>query len=162
IATLVHRRGILDTPEAVGDLISAVHLALDHERLRAEALTQLNDLRSSGGRILTAADEERRRLERDLHDGAQQRLIGPALTLRFFRSRATTAQTDLDLAESEVRQAIDDVRHIARGLYPVVLRESGLAAAVAALAEQRLLRIGDISQQRYPAVVESTVYRFVA
>lgn len=162
IATLVHRHGILDTPEAVGDLVSAVHLALENERLRAEALSQLAHLRSSGGRILTAGDEERRRLERDLHDGAQQRLIGLALALRLLRSRATIAKNDLDLAEFEVREAIDEIRHIARGLYPVVLRESGLAAALAALAEQRLLRIGDVPETRYPAVVESTAYRLVA
>ena len=162
LALLVHRRGILDTPEAVGDLVSAVHLALEHERLRAEALSQLADLRSSGGRILAAGDHERRRLERDLHDGAQQRLIGLALALRLLRSRATTAKNELELAESEIRQAIDDLRHVARGLYPIVLRESGLAAAIAALAEHRLLRIGDLPQTRYPAVVESTAYRLVA
>lgn len=162
IATLVHRHDILDTPEAVGELVSAVHLALENERLRAEALTQLADLRSSGGRILAAGDDERRRLERDLHDGAQQRLIGLALALRLLRSRATIAKNHLDLAESEVREAIDDLRRVARGLYPVVLRESGLAAAIAALAEHRLLRIGDVPDTRYPTVVESTAYRLVA
>jgi signal transduction histidine kinase len=99
IAMLVHRRGILDTPEAIGDLVSAVYLALENERLRAEALTQLADLRSSGARILSAGDEERRRLERDLHDGAQQRLIGLALAMRLLRSRATTAKNHLDLAD---------------------------------------------------------------
>jgi len=162
IAMLAHRRGILDTPEAVGELISAVYLALENERLRAEALTQLADLRSSGSRILTAGDEERRRLERDLHDGAQQRLIGLALAMRLLRSRATTAKNRLDLAESEVREAIDDLRRVASGLYPVVLRDSGLAAAFAALAEHRLLRIGDVPETRYPTVVESTAYRLVA
>ena len=161
IAVLVHRRGILDTPEAVGELIVAVHLALENERLRAEALTQLADLRSSGGRILIAGDEERRRLERDLHDGAQQRLIGLALAIRLLRSRATTAQNHLDLAATEVREAIDDLRRVARGLYPVVLRESGLAAALAALAEHRLLRIGDVPEIRYSTLVESTAYRLV-
>jgi signal transduction histidine kinase len=162
IAMLMHRRGILDTPEAVGELVSAVYLALENERLRAEALTQLADLRSSGIRILTVGDEERRRLERDLHDGAQQRLIGLALAMRLLRSRATTSKDHLDLAESEVREAIDDLRGVARGLYPVVLRESGLGAALAALAEHRLLRIGDVPETRYPTVVESTAYRLVA
>ncbi|MGY2876534.1 signal transduction histidine kinase [Marmoricola sp. URHA0025 HA25] len=162
IAVLAHRHGILETPEAVGELVSAVYLALENERLRAEALTQLTDLRSSGSRILTAGDEERRRLERDLHDGAQQRLIGLALAMRLLRSRATTGKSHLDIAESEVREAIDDLRRVASGLYPVVLRESGLAAAFAALAEHRLLRIGDIPGTRYPTVVESTAYRLVA
>jgi signal transduction histidine kinase len=106
-------------------------------------------------------DEERRRLERDVHDGAQQRLIGLALAMRLLRSRATTAKEQVDLAESEIREAIDTLRRVASGLYPVVLRESGLAAAFAALAERRLLRIGDIPQTRYPTVVESTAYRLV-
>ena len=162
IAVLEHRRGILDTPEAVGELVSAVHLALENERLHAKALAQLADLRSSGSRILTAGDDERRRLERDLHDGAQQHLLGLALALRLLQSKATTGETDLNLAESEIREAIAELRRIARGLYPVVLRESGLAAALAALAEHRLLRIGDLPKTRYPAVVESTVYRLVA
>jgi len=158
----VRRRGILETPEAVAELVSAVHLALDNERLHAEALTQLVGLQSSGSRILAAGDEERRRLERDLHDGAQQRLLGLALALRLLRSTATTGKIELDLAESEVREAIAELRNIARGIHPVVLRESGLAAALAALAECRLLRIGDVPTARYPAVVESTVYRLVA
>lgn len=162
VAMLVHRHGILDSPEAVGELLSAVHLALESERLRAEALSQLADLRSSGGRILASGDEERRRLERDLHDGAQQRLIGLALALRLLRSRATSAQDDLTLAESEIRAAIDDLRRVARGLYPVVLRESGLSAALTALAEHRLLRIGAVPETRYPTVIESTAYRLVA
>ena len=161
MALLLHRPGILDTPEAVGEFVSAVHLAVENERLHAEALSQLADLRSSGGRILAAGDAERRRLERDLHDGAQQRLIGLALALRLLRSRATTAQNALELAESEVREAIDELRRVARGLYPVALRESGLAAALAALAEHRLLRIGDVPERRYPAAVESSAYRLV-
>ncbi len=73
----------------------------------------------------------------------------------------TTGKNELDLAESNVREA-GELRHIARGIYPVVLRESGPAAALAALAERRLLRIGDVPTARYPAVVESTVYRLVA
>ena len=68
----------------------------------------------------------------------------------------TTRRNELDLAESNVREA-GELRHIARGIYPVVLRESGPAAALAALAERRLLRIGDVPTARYPAVVESTV-----
>ncbi len=161
MALLLHRPGILDSPEAIGEFVSAVHLAVENERLHAEALSQLADLRSSGGRILAAGDAERRRLERDLHDGAQQRLIGLALGLRLLRSRATTAHNALELAESEVREAIDELRRVARGLYPVALRESGLAAAFAALAEHRLLRIGDVPERRYPAVVESSAYRLV-
>jgi signal transduction histidine kinase len=142
--------------------VSALHLALENEGLHAQALTQLADLRSSGSRILTAGDEERRQLERDLHDGAQQRLLGLALALRLLRPKATTAVKHLELAECEIQEAIADLRRVARGLYPVVLRESGLAVALAALAERRLLRIGVTPATRYPAVVETTPYRLAA
>jgi len=161
VAVVVHRRGVLDTPESVGELASAIHLGLENERLHAEGLSQLADLRSSGGRIVAAGDEERIRLERDLHDGAQQRLIGIALALRLLRTRATTAEPGLAAAEAEVQAAVNELRLLARGLYPAVLRESGLEAALIALAERRLVRIREIPARRFPAAIEATAYLLV-
>jgi signal transduction histidine kinase len=161
VAVVVHRRGVLDTPESVGELASAIHLGLENERLHAEGLSQLADLRSSGGRIVAAGDEERIRLERDLHDGAQQRLIGIALALRLLRTRATTAEPGLAAAEAEVQAAVNELRLLARGLYPAVLRESGLEAALFALAERRLVRIREIPTRRFPAAIEATAYLLV-
>ena len=87
LATLVHRPDVLVGKDEVSALVSAIHLGLDHERLQAQALAQLADLRESGRRILDAGDAERRALERDLHDGAQQRLVGLSLGMRLLRSR---------------------------------------------------------------------------
>jgi signal transduction histidine kinase len=162
VAVLVHRPGLLGSPEMVDDLVSAVHLGLENEHLHAEALAQLADLRSSGARIVAEGDEERRRLERDLHDGAQQRLVGLSLGLRLLKSRIADRVPKLDAAESELQQAIAELRQLARGLYPVVLTDRGLAAALTALAESRHLRVETVPTERLPAVVESTAYLVVA
>ncbi|RPF39174.1 histidine kinase [Streptomyces sp. TLI_185] len=162
LSILIHRPGLLDSPMAVDELVSGIHMALEHERLHAESQAQLADLRASGARIITAGDEERRRLERDLHDGAQQRLVGLALGLRLLRIRTTTPAPHLDRAEAELEQAITDLRAVARGLYPVLLKEAGLAVALEALAHTRDLRIQDVPRARYPDVLESTVYLMVA
>jgi signal transduction histidine kinase len=162
LAVLVHRRGLLGSPEMVDDLASAVHLGLENEHLHAQALAQLAALRSSGARIVAEGDEERRRLERDLHDGAQQRLVGLALALRLLRSQATSSMTELAAAERELHLAIAELRQLARGLYPVTLTDRGLAAALTALAEARHLRVESAPDERLPAVVESTAYLLVA
>jgi signal transduction histidine kinase len=158
VAVLVHRAGILNGPEAVGALVAGAHLALENERLHAQSLSQLRDLRNSGARIVLTGDDERRRLERDLHDGAQQRLIGLALGLRLFRSQATSATDDLADAESELHAAIEELRLLAHGLFPVVLRESGLRAALKTLAERRLIRVRTMPNIRYLDAIESSVY----
>jgi signal transduction histidine kinase len=161
VAVLVHRPGLLSSPEMVDDLVSAVHLGLENEHLHAEALAQLADLRSSGVRIVAGGDEERRRLERDLHDGAQQRLVGLSLALRLLRSYVATSTPELDAAEGELQQAIADLRQLARGLYPVILVDQGLAPALYALAESRHLRVESAPNERLPAVVESTAYLLI-
>lgn len=158
LATIVHRPGVLDSPYAAADLLAAAHLALENERLQAIALSQVADLRSAGRRLVTAGDEARSRLERDLHDGAQQRLIGISMGLRLLQNRTPTAAVDLDTAEAELRAAIDDLHLLARGLYPAVLRESGLRAALIALSERRLVRVHDVPAVRFSAVVEATAY----
>ncbi len=162
VAVLVHRAGLLDNPDVVEELASAARLGLENERLQAEALVQLADLRASGVRIVEAGDEERRRLERDLHDGAQQRLVGLSLALRLLRSRQQGDHDALMAAEAELRGAITDLRALARGIYPVVLRDEGLAAALGALSETSQLRVIDAPSQRFPDVVETTAYQVVA
>ncbi|MFE4703610.1 sensor histidine kinase [Streptomyces sp. NPDC056738] len=162
IATLIHRPGLLDSPHAIDDLLSGARMALEHERLHAENLTQLAALRASGARIVTAGDEERRRLERDLHDGAQQRLVGLALGLRLLQMRARAPAPQLDLAQTELERAISELRRLARGLHPVLLKEAGLAVALEALGQSRDLRIEDVPRVRFSDVLESTVYLLVA
>ncbi len=162
IAVLLHRRGLLDNPALVEEIVSATHLGLENERLTAEGLAQLADLRASRVRIVEAADEERRRLERDLHDGAQQRLVGLALALRLARTAPDADTARLAEAETGLRAAIDELRDLARGLYPVALKEDGLAAALTGLAESAPLRIVELPPGRFPPVIETTAYLLVA
>ncbi len=161
LATLVHRPGVLAGEDDVNALVSAVHLGLDHERLQAQALAQLADLRESGRRILDAGDAERRALERDLHDGAQQRLVGLSLGMRLLRSRGG-AGTALERAGDEVQAAVESLRALGRGLYPVLLDDAGLGPAVRALAEAADLRVGPLPEERFSRAVETTAYLLVA
>jgi signal transduction histidine kinase len=134
--------------------------------LQAEARAQLEDLRSSRTRIIEAGDAERQRLERDLHDGAQQRLVGLALALRLLQTRlGPDDDRKLGLlieAESELGLAIAELRELAHGIHPAVLTDEGLAAAVEALAEDVPLRVGDLPQERFSPAVETAAYLVVA
>jgi signal transduction histidine kinase len=169
VAVLVHRAGLLDNPELVEEVTSAARLALENERLQAEVRAQLEDLRASRVRIIEAGDAERRRLERDLHDGAQQRLVGLSLALRLLRAQHGTDQDQklarrLDEADAELHRAVGELRELAHGIHPVLLSDEGLAAAVEALAEATPapLRIGAMPQERFPAAVETAAYLVVA
>jgi signal transduction histidine kinase len=146
--------------EAAGD---AAQLALENERLAAEVRAQLAEVRASRARIVEATDAERRRVERDLHDGAQQRLVALAMRLQLARNGAVGASAVLDDATAELQAAIGEVRDLARGLHPPILTEAGLAAAVEGLAERAPLPVTvDISDRRYPAAIEATAYFVVA
>jgi signal transduction histidine kinase len=165
VALLSHRLGLLDDPAIVDEVIAATRLAVDNERLQAEVLAQLQELRASRARIVTTGDAERRRLERDLHDGAQQRLVGLSLALRLARVQPG-ADADpnltalLDQADARLRAAIGELRELAHGIYPAVLTEEGLAAAVEALAEHTAvpLTIIQMPQERFPGPVEAAAY----
>jgi signal transduction histidine kinase len=166
VALLLHRADLLDNPELVEEVAAAARLALENERLQAEARAQLEDLRSSRARIIVAGDAERRRLERNLHDGAQQRLVGLSLALRLLQTRlGPDDDRQLGLlteAESELGLAIAELRELAHGIHPAVLSDEGLAAAVEALAEEVPLRIGDLPQERFSPAVETAAYLVVA
>jgi signal transduction histidine kinase len=167
VAHVLHRADLLDNPELIEEVASAAHLGLENERLQAEARAQLEDLRSSRARIIAAGDAERRRLERDLHDGAQQRLVGLSLGLRLLRTQHGTDEDGrlaarLDDAEAELSRAIAELRALAHGIHPAVLSDEGLAAAVEALAEEAPVRIAALPQERFPAAVETAAYLVVA
>jgi PAS domain S-box-containing protein len=132
------------------------------ERKQAEA-----ELRASRARIVDAADEARRRLERDLHDGAQARLVNLGLALRLARNKLehpAEAGPLLDEAIDELEQATDELREFARGVHPGVLTDGGLAPALRALAERShtAVRFGELPTARLPPRVEATVYFLVA
>jgi signal transduction histidine kinase len=166
VALLAHRPGLLDDPGLVEQIAATARLALDNERLQAQVHAQLQDLRASRTRIVERGDAERRRLERDLHDGAQQRLVSLALSLRLARLGDVTASdaAALEQAEAEIRQALAELRELAHGLYPAALTEEGLGAALQALAEQAAspLALGRLPQERFEPKVEAAAYFLVA
>ena len=163
LAVLIHDPGLdAETPGIVAAAGSVAALALENERLSAQVRAQLDEVHASRARIVEAGDAERQRIERDLHDGAQQRLV--ALAVRLQTARATTAGSSelLDQATAELQAAVAEVRDIARGLHPPILTERGLAAALEALAERAATPIHlDVPDDRYPPSVEAAAY-FVA
>jgi signal transduction histidine kinase len=121
-------------------------------------------VRDSRERFVTAADDERRRLERDLHDGAQQRLLALAIQLRTAqRQLGASAEPELDrvLAPSvdELQAAVVELRELAHGVHPAVLTDEGLAAALEALASRSSLPVSvDVVDGRLPPPVEAAAY----
>jgi signal transduction histidine kinase len=168
-AILTHSQALLDDPGLLGEAVSAARLAVANERLQALVRAQLEDLRASRARIIESGDAERRKLELDLHDGAQQRLVGLSLALELLRSHAGT-EPDSDIvarigvAQEELRQALSELRDVAHGIHPAVLSDEGLAAAVETLAERSQVRIvlGALPAQRLPAPVEAAAYFAIA
>jgi signal transduction histidine kinase len=163
VAVLAHTPGLLDDQQLVDEVTAAARLALENERLQAEVRARLAELRASRARIVAAADTERKRLERDLHDGAQQRLVALALSLRLLRSRVG-ADPGLDEAEDELERGIAELRDLAHGIFPAVLGDAGLAVAVRALAEEGdvPIRVGPLPERRFAPAVETAAYTVVA
>lgn len=127
------------------------------------------ELRRSRARIVEATDAERRRLERDLHDGAQQRLISTSLALRVARSRLgpdtdPDAMASMQTAADELRAALVELRELARGIHPAILTEAGLGAAIDSLAERSTIPVEVTARpdRRLPAAVEATAYFVVS
>jgi signal transduction histidine kinase len=164
LAVMVHDRDLLDQPRLLEAVGSAGRLALENERLQAELRAQLVELRESRARIVRTADEERRRLERDLHDGAQQRLLGLGMALQLLRPHMD-GEGDALLAETEqeLQQALAELRELARGIHPAVLTDQGLDAAVRTLAGRAAVPVEVASDgERLPAHVETAAYFVVA
>jgi signal transduction histidine kinase len=142
VAILVHHPALLDEPGLVESVRATAGLVLENERLAAEVRAQLAEVRASRARIIAATDAERRRIERDLHDGAQQRLVTISVSLGLAASRVDAAQADmLSRAQEELEHAIGELRELARGIHPTLLREEGLAAAVQGLARRAPLPV---------------------
>jgi signal transduction histidine kinase len=166
IAVVSHTATLPDLEREIG---AAVRLALENERLQAEALAQLDQLRASRVRIVETGDAERRRLERDLHDGAQQRLLALSYDIRLARASAQAdgdAPTGSLLAEAlaEAQAALGELRALAHGIFPAILAEAGLMSAVASLADAAPLPVEILAAAngRYPAAVETAAYLLVA
>jgi signal transduction histidine kinase len=162
VAAVVHRPGLLDDPRLVDALEHAARLAVEHERLQAHLHARLQRLRETRSAVVAAGDDERRRLERDLHDGAQQGLAGLAMAIELRRARASHDPELLRHAQQLIRTALDRVRNIAHSLYPAALSDAGLAAALDVLAEWRPhLELGELPERRLDPALEAGAY-FVA
>jgi signal transduction histidine kinase len=164
LAAIVHDPSLQEEPRLVQGAGAAAHLALENARLQAETRAQLLQVQESRARIVAASDEARRRIERDLHDGAQQRLVALALELRTAQRRLggrTDPEVDLLLAtaSSELQEAVTELRELARGVHPAILTEEGLAAAVESLAGRTPTPVSlDVCEERLPPPVEATAY----
>ncbi len=169
VAIVRHDAAVVD-PERLERAIGAAgRLALENERLRAELLARLAEVRASRARIVAAADAERRRLERDLHDGAQQRFL--ALLHELRRERDTAASSGdaatvarLDKAIGEAETLIGELRGVAHGIYPATLGERGLRGALRTLADVAPLplELDAVPDGRFPDAVERAVYAIIA
>jgi signal transduction histidine kinase len=137
IGALVHQGGPRHDPELVTAVASAAAIALDNARLQAELRARLAELQASRARLVEAAATERRRIERNLHDGAQQRLVSVAFALGLARSRLPTdpaaARSVLAEAQTGLSAALDELRRLSQGIHPGVLAERGLRAAIGEL-----------------------------
>lgn len=162
LAALVHDERLLGQGPLLEAAGSAARLALENTRLQAELRAQLVELRASRRRIVSAGDAERRRLERDLHDGAQQRLLALGLALQLLRDHDGDPQL-LEQAETELQAALHELRDLARGIHPSILSEQGLAAAVRSLTARAQIPISTrIGDERYSQAIESAAYFVVA
>jgi signal transduction histidine kinase len=165
LALVLHDPALVDEHELAQALGSAAKLSVENEGLRAETLGQLHDLQGSRSHIVETGDAARRRLERDLHDGAQQRLLALSYDLRVARAGAAgdgveELVTQLDAAVDETDAALEELRDLAHGIYPAILAEAGLAPALATLVDQAPLpvELGDVPPERLPPGVETTAY----
>jgi signal transduction histidine kinase len=168
VGAIVYDGRLADADELVASVASAAGLRMENERLDAELRARLEELRASRARIVEAGYRERRRVERDLHDGAQQRLMALALSLKLARSKldedAAEAGKLLDESTAELEQATAELRELARGIHPGLLSERGLVPALEALASRAPVPV-DLTaevEQRPAAGVEAAAYFLVS
>ena len=139
VAALIYDRSLDDDPELVEAVVGAAAIALENQQLQREAENQLAEVRASRERVISAADAERRRIERNLHDGAPQRLVTLALQLslieRRIRDDPSDAQRLVTSASGELAQSLEELRELARGIHPAAL-DRGLDVALEALARR--------------------------
>ena len=162
VAALVHDARLVGQRPLLEAAGSAARLALENVRLNAELRAQLSELRESRTRIVSAGDAERRRLERDLHDGAQQRLLAIGLALQLLRDADADPQL-LGEAEAELQAALHELRELARGIHPAILTDQGLSAAIDSLVDRAPLQVNvEVPTKRYSPAIESAAYFIVS
>jgi signal transduction histidine kinase len=166
VAAIIHDAALDTGPELVQAAAAAAALALDNERLKADLRARVEELRVSRVRIVEAADAARRRLERDLHDGAQQQLVSLALDLRLLKARLrdTDAEPMIDSLADKLAVALGELRELARGIHPAILTDRGLEPAIEALSSRVPVPIRaevDVEDRLSPPI-EAAAYFVVA
>jgi signal transduction histidine kinase len=167
IGALIHDASLRNDRALVDGVGAAAALALDNERLQAELRAHLGELAKSRARLVEAADAERRRIERNLHDGVQQRLVSVSMALGLASARANdppASRTVLDEAREGLSVALEELRALSHGIHPGVLTERGLAVAVSELAWTASLPVTVAAELdgRLDEAVESAAYYVVA
>ena len=164
IAAIVHDEGLRARPELVSAGVSMAAVVLENQRLAAETEAALRELQLSRARIAAGAEQERRRIERDLHDGAQQRLVALRIELELAEELVRTdperGAARLRELELEVDEALEELRALAHGVYPPVLADRGLEEALRSVALRSAVRVDLVTHGvgRYSTEIEAAVY----
>jgi signal transduction histidine kinase len=149
VAALLHDPALDDERDLLNGVTAAAGMALENGRLHAQLRARLDELRGSRARLIDAGQKERQRLERNLHDGAQQRLVALSLELGMLEQRLTAdpeAQARLDRARREIALSLEELRDVARGIYPAVLSGHGLEVALESIVARAPLPVRLIVQ----------------
>ncbi|MGZ8647697.1 MAG: sensor histidine kinase [Solirubrobacteraceae bacterium] len=168
VGAIVHDVTLTQEPELLRSVAAAAGLAMENERLQAQLRARVEELRASRDRIVEASTAERRRLERNLHDGAQQRLVALSLTMRLAQVNVhkdpAKAEAMLAAAHDELTLALGELRELARGIHPAVLSDRGLGAALEALAGRAPIAVdlANVPEERLPEPIEAAAYFVVA
>jgi signal transduction histidine kinase len=166
VAMLLHDSALDDEPRLLSSVVSAIGMTIENAQLQVELRARLEELRGSRARILQAEQSERRRLERDLHDGAQQRLIALTLELGELGDRLdgdAEIRTRIDSARQEVTASIAELRDLAHGIHPAAVSDHGLAVALESVATRATVPVEVIgaTQDRMPEQVELAAFFIV-
>jgi signal transduction histidine kinase len=168
VGAIVHDVTLNEDPELLRSVAAAAGLAVQNERLQAQLRARVEELRTSRARIVEAGTKERRRLERNLHDGAQQRLVALSLTMRLAQARVhedpDRADQLLSAAQEELSLALGELRELARGIHPAILSDRGLGPALEALAGRAPIdvELGEVPSDALPEAIEAAAYFVVA
>jgi signal transduction histidine kinase len=167
IAALRHDASLQDEPELLEAVGAAAGIALANARLHAELGARLEELRGSRVRVIEAGQRERQRLERNLHDGAQQRLVALSLELTMLKRKLNgdpETSSGIDRARAEIALSLEELRDVARGLHPAVVSGHGLAVALESLVARAPVpvRLTVELGERLPEPLEVAAYYLVA
>jgi signal transduction histidine kinase len=160
MAVVVGDAMLVDHVSMLDSFFAASAIAIENVQLQASVKAQLEQVRASRARIVEATLEERRRIERDLHDGVQQRLLALQLKVATFRGSGIDAtRILLDELSTELSDTLRSLRELAHGIHPTELRQFGLRGAIEVVAERFPLEIDlQVADERFSALVESTLY----